>query len=713
MYGCAEEYRVITTEDKGIQSLVEDIRDGRLLLPEMQRAYVWDSTQVRDFFDSLYHNYPSGQLLVWDTDDLPYSRSLGLTGIAAPDRRPRLLLDGQQRMTSLAAVMLGNPLHVRWRTRAIDIVFNVYDPKFEVASAAHHAQAGWVSLTRLFTQGAATILRDLKLEFGTPEGDAAYERINALDNIRSYKYRLNVLEGLSYEEVTHIFVRINSGGTKLNSADLALAQVSSRWRGVTEEFDNYLYHIRQRGWELDYSILLRVLTALLTSQSRLSQLFRSGREHLGVEDLQAAWRRARPAMTQAIDFLVQNCLIDRLSMMPTDYVLVPLSVFFDHFGQSVTEQQTRDLRRWLYLALIWSRYTGPTETNLDQDIAALLRDNDQPIQRMIQNIEDKVGKRPVTERELQDQLNNSPYMLMAYVLARRAHAQDWFNGVAIGGNQTLEYHHIFPKALLKTRYDLRQDSRVINQVANLAFLSARANGRISSQAPSEYLSTIEPSRLVAQSVPMDSALWTLDQYEEFTLRRRTQLANEINNLLQSLMDAPATWATSALALLETHIDTLEDSIRQIIRLRLEREFGALAWKRGMPGDTRSKIEQRISQRVQHNPFEAGQFESLEVKLEHCQFSDYPQIILYNWSLFQDVFGQKPRFEQMFSSVLNARNAFKHSRPMDDSDVKIADGASDWLEQCLRTAARLDQASSDADENDESSLDGDDDMAVGK
>lgn len=267
--------------------------------------------------------------------------------------------------------------------------------------------------------------------------------------------------------------------------------------------------------------------------------------------------------------------------------------------------------------------------------------------------------------------------------------------------------------MLKTRYDLRQDSRVINQVANLAFLSARANGRISSQAPSEYLSTIEPSRLVAQSVPMDSALWTLDQYEEFTLRRRTQLANEINNLLQSLMDAPATWATSALALLETHIDTLEDSIRQIIRLRLEREFGALAWKRGMPGDTRSKIEQRISQRVQHNPFEAGQFESLEVKLEHCQFSDYPQIILYNWSLFQDVFGQKPRFEQMFSSVLNARNAFKHSRPMDDSDVKIADGASDWLEQCLRTAARLDQASSDADENDESSLDGDDDMAVGK
>jgi hypothetical protein len=707
---------VITTEDKGIQSLVEDIRDGRLLLPEMQRAYVWDSTQVRDFFDSLYHNYPSGQLLVWDTDDLPFSRTLGVSGVAAADRRPRLLLDGQQRMTSLAAVMLGNPLHVRWRTRAIDIVFNVYDPKFEVASAAHHAQAGWVSLTRLFTQGAATILRDLKLEFGTPEGDAAYERINALDNIRSYKYRLNVLEGLNYEEVTHIFVRINSGGTKLNSADLALAQVSSRWRGVTEKFDNYLYQIRQRGWELDNSVLLRVMTALLTNQSRLSQLFRSGREHLGVEELKAAWERAKPAITQSIDFLVQNCLIDRLSMMPTNYVLVPLAIFFDRYGRSVTEQQSRDLRRWLYMALMWSRYTGPTETNLDQDIAALLREKDQPIQRMIQNIEDKVGKRPVTERELQDQLSNSPYMLMAYVLARRAHAQDWFNGVAIGGNQTLEYHHIFPKALLKTRYDLRQDSRVINQVANLAFLSARANGRISSQAPSEYLSTIEPSRLVAQNVPIDSGLWTLDQFEEFVLRRRMQLANEINSMLQSLSDTPTAWATNSQTLLGSHIDTLEDVMRQVIRSRLERENGALAWKRGMPGDTRANVEQRIAQRVKQYPYEADQYHTLEAKLEHCQFSDYFQIVNYNWRLFEDVFGQKPKFEQMFTPALNARNAIKHNRTMDDSEVKIAEGASEWLERCLRDAIRRDTTESEADEadqEDDTLLGSDDDMAVGK
>lgn len=690
---------MITTEDKTIQSLVDDIRDGKLLLPEMQRAYVWDSTQVREFFDSLYHNYPSGQFLVWDTDDLPYIRSLSVTGTAAPHRRPRLLLDGQQRLTSLAAVMLDKKLKVRGRSRPINIVFNVYDPRFEVANASHHPQAGWISLTRLFKDGAASILRDLKLEFGTPESDAAYERVQALDNVRNYKYRLDVLEGLSYEEVTRIFVRINSGGSHLNSADLALAQMSSRWQGVTEQFDGYLESIHKRGWELDYSILLRVLSAFLTNQSRLSQLFRSGRD-LSVDDLQAAWKRAQPAMTQAIDFLTHNCLIDRLSMMPTNYVLVPLAIFFDRFGQSVTEQQTRDLRRWLYMALIWSRYSGTSETNLDQDIAALVRENDQPIRRMIQNIEDKVGQRPVTERELRDQLNNSPYMLMAYVLARQAYAQDWFNGVAIGGNQALEYHHIFPKALLKTRYNLRQDSRIINQVANLAFLSAQANGRISSQSPDQYLPAIEPTRLATQSVPMDASLWTFDQFEEFALQRRMKLANAINSLLQSLADSAEPQPPIALALLESHIDTVEDTMRQIIVLRLEREHGALAWKRGMPGDTRANVEQRIVQRVKQYPYEADQYKTLEAKLEHCQFSDYAQIINYNWRLFEDVFGQKPKFEQMFTPALNARNALKHNRTMDDSEVKIAEGASEWLERCLRDAIRRDMVGSVADEIDD-------------
>jgi hypothetical protein len=467
----------ISAHDREIQLLVNDLREGHLQLPELQRKYVWKSTQVRDFFDSLYRQYPTGELLIWETDDLSHAREPSAKGIGSNRRRPQLLLDGQQRLTSLYAVMTGQPFIVRDRTRAIDIVFNVNSQEFAVATAVHRAQSGWISLTKIFTTDPVDLLDELNLAPGSPESRDALKRMYRVNSVKEYKYRITVLEGLAYDDVTDIFVRINSGGTRLSNADLSLAQISSRWRGVSRELDDFQRKARILGWDLDDSILLRVLSALITNQATLSQLFKAGRsEELSEEKLRGAWQRAKPAIEQAIHFIKQNCLIDRLEMLPTNYVLVPLAVFFDRHRDQVSSQQARDLQRWLYLALIWARYSASSETNLDQDIAAL--GAEQPVQRMIQNIEDKVGHgRRITERELEDELSNSPYMVMAYVLARRHQAKDWFNGVAISAGQDVEYHHIFPKALLNQYYKERSQSRLVNQVANLVFLSQRANAK--------------------------------------------------------------------------------------------------------------------------------------------------------------------------------------------------------------------------------------------
>src|SRR5438093_480592 len=134
---------MIKAQEIDIQALVADIGDGKLLLPELQRGYVWKAPQVRNLFDSLYHNYPSGQLLVWETADLPFSRSVSMDEVTANQRRPQLLLDGQQRLTSLAAVMLGKPLYVRNSRRPIDITFNLYTEKFEVAGPRQRGEGGW------------------------------------------------------------------------------------------------------------------------------------------------------------------------------------------------------------------------------------------------------------------------------------------------------------------------------------------------------------------------------------------------------------------------------------------------------------------------------------------------------------------------------------------------------------------------------------------
>ena len=113
-------------QDISIRKLVDKVTDGELTLPEMQRRYVWTSIKVRDLLDSLYRGYPSGTILVWETDDPGNYRKLQVDGAkSSPLSTSLLLLDGQQRITSLSAVINGQPILVRNKRKPIEILFNL------------------------------------------------------------------------------------------------------------------------------------------------------------------------------------------------------------------------------------------------------------------------------------------------------------------------------------------------------------------------------------------------------------------------------------------------------------------------------------------------------------------------------------------------------------------------------------------------------------
>lgn len=669
-----------------IESLVMDIQEGKLLLPELQRSYVWKASQVRDLFDSLYHGYPSGQLLVWETDDLPSgNRKVSLAGATTAQRSPRLLLDGQQRLTSLAAVMLGRPLRVRDVPRSIDIAFNVFTEKFEVAGPRHSIQHNWISLRKFFTEGATSIFFELGLDPRTPEAKLAHERLNRLEHIKRYPYHVNLLVHLNYAEVTRIFVRTNSGGTTLGYADLALAQISSYWHGVTEKFEQYQQEFKPRSWglRLDNGLLLRLVVVLLTGQSHFSRLFRAQQQPITVEEMEIVWERARRALDRAVAFLVHDCLIDHLEMLPTRNILIPLVAFFDRYGSNLTDRQARELQRWVYMALIWTRYSTSSETAMDQDIAALAKE--QPIQSMIQNIENEVGRRPVTEQELQDQRKNSPYMVMAYVLARLAKARDWFNGITIGndlGQQDVYLHHIFPKPLLSQRYDLRKESRIVDQVANMVFLAAPVSRSAANRSPALYLPEIEEQRLRAQYIPLERDLWEPERFEQFVRERRKMLAQAINQLLSSLGEEQQLWVSSSAAILEIRVDALERGLRRVVATRLREVHGDNAWEYLVPADIRNTVKSRIKKEEESHPFTAGQHETLEARLAFCLFSDLFKIIQANWTQFKDIFGSQQDLETYQRFVVNARNKLKHGNEIEEVDLASAEAALLWLEKCL-------------------------------
>ena len=112
-----------------IGTLVDMYKRGELRLPEIQRHYVWRGTRVRDLLDSLYRGYPSGSILMWETDEPVPTRDFAIAQETNAFAGRKLLLDGQQRLTSLTAVLSGVPVTVKGRKRPIDILFNLEHPE--------------------------------------------------------------------------------------------------------------------------------------------------------------------------------------------------------------------------------------------------------------------------------------------------------------------------------------------------------------------------------------------------------------------------------------------------------------------------------------------------------------------------------------------------------------------------------------------------------
>lgn len=255
-----------------VEELVGMIERGELRLPEMQRRYVWRSTRVRDLLDSLYHNYPSGAILLWETDEEVPLQNMAVKQATNPFPSTRLLLDGQQRLTSLAAVIRGKLVTVGGRKKPIELLFNLEHPDklslvtevyedgaddengeeriedetdsteddlqarfnrmtFVVATKKLARLPHWVNVSEVFKEdNDAPFLKQAGVgTLDDPNYKRYADRLARLRAIRKYSYRMDVLERtLSYDEVTEIFVRVNSLGAKLRSSDLALAQITAK-----------------------------------------------------------------------------------------------------------------------------------------------------------------------------------------------------------------------------------------------------------------------------------------------------------------------------------------------------------------------------------------------------------------------------------------------------------------------------------------------------
>jgi hypothetical protein len=558
--------------EASVEELVGMIERGELRLPEMQRRYVWRSTRVRDLLDSLYRGYPSGAILLWETDEAVPLQEMAVTQQQNPYQSTRLLLDGQQRLTSLSAVIRGSPVSVRGRQRPIELLFNLEHPDalvvvtevhedndnddddliedeqdstedelqqrfnkmtFVVATRKLEQLPHWVKVSEVFaTDEDAPFLERAGIErVNDPRYKKYSQRLARLRGIRKYAYRMDVLErGLSYDEVTEIFVRVNSLGAKLRSSDLALAQITAKWRNSLKIFQAFQTKCAKLGFDLDLGLHLKNLIAFSTGQSRFLTV-----GGLSVETLQDGWKKCCEGMDFALNFLKSNAGIDSPALLSSPFMTVTLAFYGQRRDYQIAPEEADRLRYWVLVANAKGRYSrGSSETLLDQDLTILKQGGGAA--ELIDRLRLQVGRLDIAPDELEGRNQRSALFKTMFLAFRSAGAKDWRSNLAIaldhsGSHHRLQFHHIFPKAVLKSTYTGRE----ADDIANLCFISGKTNRQISDKPPVQYFpALIEKSGVAAfdaQCIPTDTALLGVDGYKAFLVKRRASIAARLNGFL--------------------------------------------------------------------------------------------------------------------------------------------------------------------------------------
>jgi len=563
--------------DTTVRELVDMVKRGELRLPEMQRRYVWTAGRVRDLLDSLYRGYPSGTILVWETDHEPPARDLAVAQARNVFMTQKMLLDGQQRLTSLCAVLGGEPVIVRNRKRPIEILFNLDHPEgppqefteveddvaptpnngeeepdedvdveespnpqqkfakrtFVVASKHLMNSPNWVRVSEVLSDKSDW---DLLSPRGLHPSDARYQRYTArlqrLRKIKDYPYVMQVLErGLAYNEVAEIFVRVNSLGMKLRGSDLALAQITARWKNSLKQFEKFAEQFEEAWSVIDVGLLVRAMVIFATHQSRFKTV-----QNISLEQMQQAWTEAKKGIEFSLNFLQSNVGIEDGALLSSPMVLLAVAAFGAAKNYKLSPAEELGLKRWVLIGNTRGHLSrGSTETLLDQDLSIIFKDGS--LESLFAQLNQQLGRLHSEPADFVGRGVQSPLFAAAYLAFKATGAKDWISGLALsmhhqGKMHDIEYHHIFPKSLLAHH---GYDKSNINEIANMAFISGRANRKILNKEPKAYLPGIIADQgeqaLAVHGIPLDPALWELDAFPQFLEWRRKRLAILVNELL--------------------------------------------------------------------------------------------------------------------------------------------------------------------------------------
>lgn len=539
-----------------ISTILDHIESGHMALPEFQRGYVWNRDQVRGLYDSLYKRHPIGGLLVWATESKTATHR-GDGPLAAGV--VKLLLDGQQRMTTLYGVVRGRPprffdgnaqaftgLHFHLESQS----FEFYQP------TKMKDDPLWIDVTELMKKGTVglgeyvtrlTTQPTLVAKVGEYVG-----RLSRLLGITEIELHIEEVTGAdkSLDVVVDIFNRVNSGGTKLSKGDLALAKICAEWPEGREVMKAKLKEWAKADYHFNLDWLLRSVNTVLTGEAKFQYLHEKS-----AAEVQEALARASKHVDTSLNLISGRLGLDHDQVLFGRFAIPVMARYLEqrHVRKlgTMNEKERDKLLFWYAQAAMWGRFSGSTESFIDQDLAAL-EGEDGGLDKLLDQLRLWHGGLRAEPGHFTGWSLGARFYPVLYLLTRVGAAKDWGTGLPLkadllGAMSRLEVHHIFPKAQLYKRMHKRPE---VNALANFCFLTKSTNLEIRDRLPENYFPEIEashPGALASQWIPMDQALWKVDRFREFLEARKVLLAEELNRRMEELLHGDTRWLASVAA----------------------------------------------------------------------------------------------------------------------------------------------------------------------
>jgi hypothetical protein len=563
--------RHLTPTHWTVEKLVQSFANGEIAIPEIQREYVWDDDQVKNLLDSIDNDYPCGSIILWEPgrSDAKLVRDL-----IKPERRKRyednkrtpkyFLLDGQQRITSLASILMNRE---RFREMLPDL-----EPE-DLPSRLYGNLRRFPNEIMAMSDGQAMgrenwmLLNDLfdPMQAGNPQIAALKEDqkrkiYEYVQRIRNYQFAVEIIHERDYATVGKIFERVNSSATQLEGAEIHLARIVPYWKGIAGKFREFCDQLAARDYDLDITFLMRSITSVQCGVGKIEKLAnkvtgtdKHGNKLVTERELDQSWTTAKKAIERVVKVLETELLLDKTKFIPSKNVLVPLVYYAANDKSSSLSH--KDIVRFFVFAQLSGFYSESTETRLTRTIKDLngsngtireaLRDL---VSAMRWEAKQEYPRLKIKPEDVCGSPGKNPLVLLMYILMRQKDASDFLDGKVtldlISPKET-HLHHIFPwDFMMKDKRALKmcemngfsrgEYREIVNDIANLTFLRQSTNSSIGKCEPAEYLKDIPADIRRTHFIPDDPAIWHPERYEDFLEARRTLIADGINRFLRSL-----------------------------------------------------------------------------------------------------------------------------------------------------------------------------------